>query len=137
MRALTVALHERCLADPVLQHPFSHPGQHPEHLARLEAYLAEAMGGPPLYSETMGDRSHMLRLHAGEGDTAEMGRRFLSCFLQAMDDAGLPRDPALRGALETAMAAAVVEVTAYDASKDLVPADLPVPRWAAPDDPGA
>jgi hypothetical protein len=29
--ALAAAHHERCLADPVLSHPFSHPG-HPEHV---------------------------------------------------------------------------------------------------------
>ena len=41
------ALHARCLADPELNHPFSHPGQNPLHVERLAAYLAEAMGGPP------------------------------------------------------------------------------------------
>ena len=40
------ALHERCLADPELNHPFSHPGQNPQHVERLAAYLAEVMGGP-------------------------------------------------------------------------------------------
>ena len=27
------ALHARCLADPELNHPFSHPGQNPQHVA--------------------------------------------------------------------------------------------------------
>ena len=43
--ALTRAHHERCLADPELNHPFSHPGQDPHHIERLAAYLAEVLGG--------------------------------------------------------------------------------------------
>lgn len=35
---LARAHHERCLADPELNHPFSHPGQHPHHVERLAAY---------------------------------------------------------------------------------------------------
>ena len=29
---LATAHHARCLADPELNHPFSHPGQHPSHV---------------------------------------------------------------------------------------------------------
>jgi hemoglobin len=36
--ALARAHHARCLADPELNHPFSHPDQHPQHLERLAAY---------------------------------------------------------------------------------------------------
>ena len=36
--ALATAHHTRCLADPELNHPFSHPDQHPQHLERLAAY---------------------------------------------------------------------------------------------------
>jgi hemoglobin len=44
--ALAAAHHARCLADPELNHPFSHPGQNPRHVERLAAYWAEVMGGP-------------------------------------------------------------------------------------------
>ena len=46
--ALATAHHARCLADPELNHPFSHPDQHPQHVERLAAYWAEVMGGPPV-----------------------------------------------------------------------------------------
>ena len=62
------ALHARCLADPELNHPFSHPGQHPEHNQRLAAYLGEAFGGPARYSAECADQSHVVCLHAGNGD---------------------------------------------------------------------
>jgi hemoglobin len=37
-RALATAHHERCLQDPILNHPFSHPG-HPQHVEPLPCSL--------------------------------------------------------------------------------------------------
>ncbi|MQA98306.1 MAG: hypothetical protein GEV11_28280 [Streptosporangiales bacterium] len=91
--ALARAHHARCLADPELNHPFTRPDQHPHHVERLAAYWAEALGGPPRFSEGCGDHSSVLRMHAGEGDLGEMGERFAACFARAADDAGLPADP--------------------------------------------
>src|SRR5438445_13688127 len=56
--ALATAHHARCLADPELNHPFSHPG-HPRHVERLAWYWGEALGGPPRYSESCGGQSWM------------------------------------------------------------------------------
>jgi truncated hemoglobin YjbI len=63
--ALAKAFHRRCLEDPVLSHPFSHPGN-PHHVERLADYWAEVFGGPPQYSESFGGHSAMLRIHAGQ-----------------------------------------------------------------------
>ena len=49
--ALAKAFRRRCLEDPVLAHPFSHPGN-PQHIKRLADYWAEVLGGPPRYSES-------------------------------------------------------------------------------------
>src|ERR1700733_846332 len=97
------ALHARCLADPELNHPFSHPGQDPHHVERLAAYWAEVMGGPPVYSESYSDQSRMLQMHAGNGDMTDLGRRFVDCFVGAADDAELPADPEFRAALAAYM----------------------------------
>src|SRR5262249_31934580 len=70
--ALATAHHERCLRDPELNHPFSHPGQHPQHVEQLAAYWAEVMGGPPRYSQTCGDQSGLLHMHAGNGDLSDL-----------------------------------------------------------------
>jgi hemoglobin len=127
--ALARAHHERCLADPVLNHPFSHPDQHPQHVERLAAYWAEVLGGPPTFSESCSDQTTMLRLHAGNGDIDELGRRFVECFVAAADDAGLPDDPEFRASLRAYMEWAVAEVLRYPDSPDAVPAGLPIPRW--------
>ena len=126
LEALATAHHARCLADPELNHPFSHPGQHPEHVQRLAAYWAQVLGGPATYPE---DQSYMLQLHAGNGDMSDLGRRFVECFVVAMDDAGLPDDAAFRGAMRAYMQYAVDEVLLYREPGVQVPTGAPMPRW--------
>jgi hemoglobin len=127
--ALATAHHVRCLADPELNHPFSHPGQHPRHVERLAAYWAEVMGGPPRYSETCGDHSGVLEIHAGNGDMSDLGRRFVECFVGAADDAGLPDDQEFRSALRAYMEWAVAEVLVYGPPGTPVPPNRPMPHW--------
>jgi hemoglobin len=128
--ALAAAHHARCLADPELNHPFSHPGQHPQHVERLAAYWAEVMGGPPRYSQECGSQSALVHMHAGNGDMADLARRFVDCFVLAADDAGLPDHPRFRAALRAYMVWAVREVALSHPNDTQVPAALPVPRWS-------
>lgn len=127
--ALASAHHERCLQDPVLNHPFSHHG-HPQHVQRLAGYWAEVFGGPALYSESLGGHSGMLSVHAGQGAEEDLGERFVRCFVQAADDAGLPDDAEFRDALRSYMEWAVAEVISYSPSDSHVPAGMPVPCWS-------
>ncbi len=127
--ALAAAHHQRCLEDPELNHPFSHPGQDPRHVERLAAYWAEVLGGPPAFSESCGDQSHVLHLHAGHGDMSDLGERFIRCFARAADDADLPADPEFRAALHAYMCWAVADVLAYSARDAVVPPGAAMPRW--------
>lgn len=127
---LAAAHHCRCLEDPELSHPFSQPGQHPQHVERLAAYWAEVMGDPPRYSQSYGNHSAMLRLHSGNGDLQALGGRFLDCFVRAADDAALPEDPEFRDALRAYMQWAVDEVLSYPREDDEVPDGLAMPRWS-------
>jgi hemoglobin len=127
---LAAAHHARCLADPELNHPFSHSDLDPQHVARLAAYWAEVMGGPPRYSQEMSDQSALLLLHAHNGDMGDLGRRFVDCFVAAADDAGLPGDADFRAALRAYMEWAVADVLAYSPVGAVVPAGLAVPRWS-------
>ena len=128
--ALAAAHHARCLADPELNHPFSHADQHPHHVERLAAYWAEVMGGPPKYSSSSGDHSFVLDLHAGNGDMTDLGQRFLACFLVAADDAGLPEDPAFRAALHAYMTWAVNEILVFGPPDSVVPTNRQLPQWS-------
>ncbi|KAA9150950.1 oxidoreductase [Amycolatopsis acidicola] len=128
--ALARAHHARCLADPELNHPFSHPDQHPRHVERLAAYWAEVFGGPPEYSEECGDHSGVLVMHAGNGDMHDLGRRFVECFVLAADDAKLPADGEFRAVLRAYMEWAVGEVLRYPGDPAEVPRRLPMPKWS-------
>jgi hemoglobin len=94
--ALATAHHARCLAD-----------LDPEHVQRLAAYWAGVLGGPPRYSELSADHSFQLRLHAGNGVMGDLDRRFVECFVAAVDD-----------------------VFTYSAEEAVVPGESPMPRWS-------
>ncbi len=127
--ALAHAWHERCLADPVVSHAFSH-GFHPQHSERLAAYWAEALGGPADFSGSVGDETEVVRTHSGNGEHVEMDRRALEAFVLALDDAGLPNDPRLRQTLTDYFAWGIREMARFHESADDVPTGLPMPRWS-------
>lgn len=125
--ALAAAHHARCLADDLLDHPFSHVEDHDRHVVRLAAYWAEAFGGPAAYSGGLGSQCEVVEMHCVEGeDLTEMGERFVACFVAAMDDAALPQDPALRAALTGYMRWSVRQLTVQGVER---PAGDGVPRW--------
>lgn len=126
---LAQAHHARCLADPELSHPFSHAGQHPQHVERLAAYWIEVLGGPPAYSSLGGRQSELIAMHSGEGDLSALNRVFVDCFVAALDDAGLPADPGFRAAMRAYMEWAVQDFSRYRADPADVPAGLRVPHW--------
>jgi len=128
MLALATDFHARCLADPQLEHPFSHQGN-PEHVQRLADYWGEVFGGPPVYSQSYGGHSGMLGIHANQGAEEELGDRFVACFVAALDGAHLPADPELRAALGGYIRWATDEVMTYSPADARVPAAVEMPRW--------
>ena len=126
--ALAAAHHERCLQEPEISHAFLH-GFNPAHVGNLAFYWAEVFGGPARYSELHGGHSGMLEIHARTGAAEDLGQRFVACFVQAADDAGLPDDPEFRAALRAYMEWATEEVMSYSPPESQVPKELPVPHW--------
>jgi hemoglobin len=129
LRRLSEAWHVRVMADEIVSHAFSH-GFHPEHSERLAAYWAEALGGPPTYSERYGDETTVVRLHSGHGPHEEMDERAIACFDQALADVGLTEER-LRQVLHDYFAwATTTTMSAYHASADDVPDGLGIPHWS-------
>lgn len=127
---LARAWHERVMGDEIVSHAFSH-GFHPQHSERLAAYWAEALGGPATYSATYGDETSVVRMHSGNGPHAEMDRRAIACFDQAMTDVGIARDGLLRQTLNDYFAWVTTTTLArYHHSADAVPDGLRIPRWS-------
>jgi hemoglobin len=130
LRRLAAAWHRRVMADEEVSHAFSH-GFQPDHVERLAAYWIEALGGPSMYSESYGDETSVVRIHSGNGVHAEMDRRAILCFDQALSDAGLDGDPELRQVLHDYFAWATTTTMArYHRSADDVPDGLRIPRWS-------
>lgn len=126
---LAHAWHERCLADPVVAHAFSH-GFHPDHTARLAAYWGEALGGPAAYSGSIASESDVVRLHSGNGEHREMDERAVACFAAALDDVGLSSDPVVRDTLVAYFTWATGYMSTYHGSHRDVPDGLTVPKWS-------
>ena len=130
LRRLAQAWHARVMADEEVSHAFSH-GYRPDHSERLAAYWAEALGGPPLYSQRYGDETSVVRIHSGNGPHEEMDRRAIACFDRALEDAGLAADGWLRQVLHDYFAwAATTTMARYHRSAADVPDGLAIPRWS-------
>lgn len=130
LKRLAAAWHRRVLAYEIVAHAFSH-GFHDEHVERLAAYWAEALGGPHTYSDSMGDESAVVRIHSGNGVHEEMDRRAIACFDQALEDTGLSEDDRLRQALHDYFAWATATTLArYHRSARDVPDGLRIPQWS-------
>ena len=130
LRRLADAWHTRVMADDEVSHAFSH-GYRRDHSERLAAYWAEALGGPPLYSDAYGDETSVVRIHSGNGAHEEMDRRAIACFDQAMQDAGLDPGGPLWQVLHDYFAWATTTTMArYHRSADDVPDGLAIPRWS-------
>jgi hypothetical protein len=65
------------MADDVVAHAFSH-GFHPQHVERLAAYWAEALGGPATYSDSYDGDETVVKIHSGNGEHDEMNRRAIA-----------------------------------------------------------
>src|SRR5215210_6720209 len=81
------------------EHPFSHPGLHPQHTERLAACWGEMLGGPDAYSRELASVAHMVRIHSGNGPHPELDAATERCFALALDDTGIPDDERLRSTL--------------------------------------
>lgn len=126
---LAGAWHARVMADEVVGYAFSH-GFHPEHTERLAAYWAEALGGPMMFSAECGNETSVVRMHSGNGPHAEMDRRAITCFDQALADVGFTEDDRLQQVLHDYFAwATTTTMTRYHRSAVDVPDGLQIPLW--------
>lgn len=130
LQRLAEAWHGRVMADEVVAHAFSH-GFRADHVQRLAAYWAEALGGPAAYSASISDESTVVKMHSGNGEHHEMDRRAIECFDLALVDAGLAEDAVLRQVLHEYFEWATTTTMArYHRSAEDVPEGLSVPRWS-------
>ena len=127
MRRIAAAWHTGAMADPLVAHPFSH-GTRPDHEERLASYLAEALGGPPLYTRRYGSGADVARMHAGNGAHPELDDAAIRVFSAAVREAGVP-EPAATRISEYWAWATRGPAAAHQAGAGSVPEDEPVWAW--------
>lgn len=120
--ALVRTWHGLCLQDAEAAHPFEHE-LHPQHDERLAAYLAEAFGGPALYTAGYGDESFVQRLHSGNGVHASLDEACIRRFDEALVAIGA--DPAAAHAASSYFRAATLAQRNWSGPDSVVPDALP------------
>lgn len=98
LRHLEGLFYEKVLADPVLKVLFT--GRRPNHVAHLTWFTAEAFGGPERFTRELGFQ-HVIDVHRQLDITDEQRDRFVALYLETLDEAGLPADPAFRDAVRS------------------------------------
>jgi len=129
LELLTRIFYEKVLKDDLLFPVFMNmsPG-HSQHVAH---FIAEAFGGPTLYTvEHLGTHHGMIQHHIAKGLDEEKRRRWVSLLLEAADEAGLPDDPEFRSAfvgyLEWGSRIAVIN---SNETENPIDSNEPMPRW--------
>ena len=124
---LTTEFYRRVPLDPLLAPVFA--GMNADHPGHVAQFLAEVLGGPPLYSDQHGGHPEMVRHHLGRQLSEPMRRRWINLLLDTYTDLGLPADPefasALLAYLEWGSRLAVIN----SAPGVTVSEHAPMPKW--------
>ena len=78
----------------------------------------------------MGDHSHVLRLHAGNGEHPELDERAIACFDAALGDADLPDDERLHATLRDYFRWGTALMATHPDTPDDVAPGLALPHWS-------
>jgi len=90
--------YDKVLRDPVLSAVFTE--RMPTHVDHLTWFTAESFGGPDRFTRELGFR-HIIDVHRHLEITDEQTRRFVTLYLEALDEAGLPSDEPFRNAVRS------------------------------------
>ena len=128
LHRLEEIFYAKVLADPLLKTLFG-DGQ-PHHVEHLTWFTAETFGGPDRFTKNVGF-DHLIDVHRGLEITDEQRERFISLYLEAAAEAGLPGDRPFRNALREHVefgAKVAQQNSRAKAHADLYPLHE-VPRW--------
>jgi hemoglobin len=96
LHRLEEIFYTKALADPVLKHLFTE--RVPTHVDHLTWFTAESFGGPGRFSAELGFQ-YLIDVHRHLNITDEQRDRFISAYLESLDEAGLPTDARFREAV--------------------------------------
>lgn len=132
LEKLFTRFYERVPHDDLLEPVFA--GMSPHHAQHVAAWVGEVLGGPKVYSATLGGHAGMISHHLGRGITEAQRRRWVNLLQDTADEVGLPADPEFRasfvGYLEWGSRLAVIfSAPGADAP---APEEMPTWDWAKP-----
>ena len=101
-------------------------GEHPRHVAH---FVAEVLGGPPLYSQERGGHPHMISRHLNRHLTQPQRAQWVRLLLEAADEVGLPEDAEFRSALVAYLEWGSRLAVLNSQPGAAVDPKAPMPRW--------
>ena len=133
LHRLEELFYTKVLADPVLRPLF--PERLPHHVEHLTWFTAESFGGPDRFTRELGF-DHLIQVHRHMEITEEQRKRFVTLYMEALDEAGLPDDEPFREAVRSHVEFG--SQVARQNSHAKTDADLhpirQVPQWTWPED---
>jgi len=129
LKKLFATFYEKVPSDPILAPVFARMS--PEHFHVVARFVAEVLGGPPLYTAE-GDHGHatMVAKHLGRHLTDVQRKRWMTLLLETADELNLPSDPefrsALVGYLEWGSRLAVMNSAS---TENPIDEHAPMPKW--------
>jgi hemoglobin len=133
LHRLEQTFYDSVLRDPLLR-PLFGEGK-PTHVEHLTMFTAESFGGPDRFTRELGFW-HLISVHRGLKITEQQRRRFVELYMAALDEAGMPDDPAFREAVRehVEFGSHVAMQNSNAATDDELHPLREVPRWTWPDD---
>jgi hemoglobin len=98
LHRLEEVFYSKVLADPVLKSLFTE--RRPHHVEHLTWFTAESFGGPDRFTRELSFQ-HIIDVHRHLKITDEQREQFVTLYLEALDEAGLPNDEPFRQAVRS------------------------------------
>jgi hemoglobin len=96
LHRLEEIFYRKALADPVLKTLFT--TRVPTHVDHLTWFTAESFGGPGRFTSELGFQ-YLIDVHRHLKISDEQRDRFITAYLEALDEAGMPADEPFRQAV--------------------------------------
>ena len=96
LHRLEEVFYSKALADPILKPLFTE--RLPHHVDHLTWFTAESFGGPARFTKELGFQ-YIIDVHRHLHITDAQRERFATLYMEAADEAGLPKDAPFRQAL--------------------------------------
>src|ERR1700684_1129832 len=96
LHRLEELFYDKVLTDPILNSLFTE--RVPTHVDHLTWFTAESFGGPDRFTRELGF-AYLIDVHRHLKITDEQRERFVTLYLEALDEAGLPDDAPFRQAV--------------------------------------